>query len=382
MADAEPRSIALPLGLTVLLAVISLFAGIEFMAMREPEPIVPGPGVTAQRTLSDFSAGLRNTYGDTPVYELTGAEPGGTMVIIGGTHPQEISGLMTAILMIENATVSRGKIIVVPQANRSGFSHTEPMEAFAHTFTIPTPAGERWFRVGMRLANPIDQWPDPHVFVARPSGEGMVGQETRNLNRNYPGSETGWLTAMVGHGLIEMTRLEGAALLMDLHEAPPENPLSNRMVAHENAFETAAYAVAFMEANGVKINLEPSPRFQHGLSHREFGDWLGIQAILAETVTPAMGQFRGRLSQDLVVGGRDPNYVAANPTGKLFMNFTEAGSPLQLRVARHISALTEVINAFNELNPATPIVVGNIPTYQEVVANGVGAYLNPPPPSP
>ncbi len=91
------------------------------------------------------------------------------MLLLGGTHPQEIGGVMAAVLMVENARVKRGRLIVVPQANRSGFTHTDPMEAYLHRYEIATPAGPRWFRVGMRLTNPAHQWPDPDVFVHQPS---------------------------------------------------------------------------------------------------------------------------------------------------------------------------------------------------------------------
>ena len=127
--------------------------------------------------LSATEPSLAGGPGDTPVFELAGDKPGGTMLILGGTHPQEIGGMLAAVLVIENVRVKQGRLIVVPQANRSGFTHTDPMEAYLHRFTIDTPAGPRWFRVGMRLTNPADQWPDPDVFVHSPSGERMVGHE-------------------------------------------------------------------------------------------------------------------------------------------------------------------------------------------------------------
>ena len=49
-------------------------------------------------------------------------------------------------------------------------------------------------------------------------------------------------------------------------------------------------------------------------------------------------------------------------------------------MARHLAAIEEVINAYNELNPEAPIVVENIPAYNDVIARGLGAYLRPPPP--
>ncbi len=100
--------------------VVTLSAASIFRSMQEAEPIVAGAGVTAQRMLSATEPSLAGGPGDTPVFELAG-EPGGTMLLLGGTHPQEIGGVMAAILMVENARVKRGRLIVVPQANRSRF---------------------------------------------------------------------------------------------------------------------------------------------------------------------------------------------------------------------------------------------------------------------
>ena len=122
---------------SIFALVVAFFAGRIFHAMQEAEPIVAGPGVTAQRMLSATEPSLAGGPGDTPVFELAGA-PGGTMLLLGGTHPQEIGGAMAAILMVENARVKRGRLIVVPQANRSGFTHTDPMD-----YTVTNPGIEQ-----------------------------------------------------------------------------------------------------------------------------------------------------------------------------------------------------------------------------------------------
>jgi hypothetical protein len=352
-------------------------SGWIFWSMREAEPIVAGPGVTVQRMLSATEPSLAGGPGDTPVFELAGPKPGGTMMILGGTHPQEIGGVLAALLMIENARVKQGRLIIVPQANRSGFTHTDPMEAYLHSFTIDTPAGPRWFRVGMRLTNPADQWPDPDVFVHSPSGERMVGHETRNLNRNHPGRPRGWLTARVSHALTALAK--EASLVLDLHEAQPEYPVINTMVAHEHAFETAATATAAMQARRIPISLAASPKNLHGLSHREFGDYTNAEAVLTESPNPAMGRLRGRTGEDLVVDGHDANYVRAAKLKRLFVSFDEQGWPLKTRVARNLAAIEELINAYNELHPETPIEVENIPPYKDVIARGLGVFLQQPP---
>jgi len=229
----------------------------------------------------------------------------------------------------------------------------------------------------MRLTNPADQWPDPDVFVHSPSGERMVGHETRNLNRNHPGRPRGWLTARVSYALTALAR--ESSLVLDLHEAQPEYPVINMMVAHEHAFETAATATAAMQARRIPISLAASPKNLHGLSHREFGDYTNAEAVLTESPNPAMGRLRGRTGEDLVVEGHDANYVRAAKLKRLFVSFDEQGWPLKTRVARNLAAIEELINAYNELHPEAPIEVENIPQYKDVIARGLGAFLQPPP---
>jgi predicted deacylase len=363
--------------LCVAAALVAIAAGWIFQSMHAAEPIIGGPGVTGQVMLAEFEPSLAGSNGDTPVFRLDGEAPGGTAMILGGTHPQEIAGMMAAILLVENARVTRGRLVVVPQANRSGFTYTEPMEAYLHSFTIETPGGPRWFRVGMRLTNPTDQWPDPDAYVHLPSGERMVGQESRNLNRNHPGLASGTLTARVSHGL---ARLAGESdVIIDLHETKPEGTLNNTLVAHENAYEIAAIATMMLGAEGIPMTLNPSPQNLHGLSHREFGDFTDAEVVLAETPNPAQGKFHGRVSEELVVGGRDPNYVRAGELGMLLVPFGEDGWPLAKRVARHLATIREVISAYNEVHPDNQIVVENIPEYEDVIERGLGAYLLPPP---
>jgi hypothetical protein len=373
-ADGLWRARALAFSVAAL--AVAGAAGWIFRSMREAEPIIAGPGVTGQRMLSAIEPSLAGGSGDTPVFDLAGDKPGGTMMILGGTHPQEVGGVLAAVLVIENVRVKQGRLIVVPQANRSGFTHTDPMEAYLHRFEIATPVGPRWFRVGMRLTNPADQWPDPDVFVHVPSGERMVGHETRNLNRNHPGRPSGWLTARVSHALTGLAK--EASLVLDLHEAQPEYPVINMMVAHEHAFEIAATATAAMQARHIPISLSASPKNLHGLSHREFGDHTTAEAVLTESPNPAMGRFRGRTGEELVVEGRDANYVRAARLKRLFVSFDEQGWPLKARVARNLAAIEELINAYNELHPETPIEVENIPAYKDVISQGLGVFLQPP----
>lgn len=352
-------------------AAIAWVAGAIFRDMHTPEPLVAGPGVTRQTMLSEYAPALKDTPADTPVFILGGAAPGPTLLVFGGTHPQEIAGMIAAVVTVENVAVARGRLIVVPQLNRSGFTYTEPLEAFPHAYRI----AHRWFRVGMRLTNPIHQWPDPDAYSHHPSGEPLLGLEARNLNRAFPGRADGRYTERLAHAVLALARAEQAEIVLDLHEAYPEYPIINMLVAHERAAELGALAQLALQSRGIPMSLMPSPKALHGLSHREFGDHTSALALLAETANPAMGRFRGKTDVALVVEGRDPNYVEAARLKRLFVPFDDAGHPLVHRVARHLATIEEIVNAYNEDRKDRPLEVSGLPPYAELRKRGLAAYL-------
>src|SRR5512137_2895207 len=73
-------------------------------------PVVKGPGVTAVRRLSEYSPGLKGTMADTNVYVLEGHEPGGKALLMGDTHSNEPEGMLTAVIVVENAVVAKGTL--------------------------------------------------------------------------------------------------------------------------------------------------------------------------------------------------------------------------------------------------------------------------------
>ena len=179
------------LGLAALLAAA---VAPQFLQMRRPDRILAGPGVSAERRLSDWLPQLAGGPMDTPVYVLDGARPGGTIVVLGGTHGDESAGYLAAVVLVERARLATGRLIVVPRANASGFTHNLGQEAHPQAFTIETPGGARSFTYGARVTNPVHQWPDPQVYIHAASGQALSGSETRNLNRAYPGRADGTLT--------------------------------------------------------------------------------------------------------------------------------------------------------------------------------------------
>jgi len=347
----------------------------DFRRMHVEEPIRKGPGVTEIKQLSDYFAKLKGTNGDTAVYVMDSGKPGGTVLVLGGTHPNEPSSFLSALLLIENARPVKGRMLIVPRANNSGFSHTDYTEGAPQQFTLKAVSGDRWFRFGSRATNPTDQWPDPDIYVHAASGQKLSGSETRNLNRAYPGRADGTLTEQVAYGIVQLIKKEKVVMTIDLHEASPEYPVINAIVAHERAMDYAAEVTIGLQMDGIKIGLEPSPKSLRGLSHRELGDATDTLAILMETANPAQGRLRGATNAQLVVTGKDAMYERAAKLNRLFVPHDEKGQPIDLRVARHVTAINEFLNVLSAKNPAQAVVLNRVPSYNDMVKKGIGSYL-------
>ncbi len=356
-------------------AIIAFLAGKEFLKMREPEPIVTGEGVTKIEKLSDYLPSLKGTSGDSDIYVFKGEEEGGSTLVLGGTHGNEPSGLMAAILLVENAKVNKGTLYVIPRTNGSGLTHNDPQEGSPQRFHIKTPFGERWFRYGSRATNPLDQWPDPDVYVHAASGQNLSGSETRNINRAYPGRPDGTYTEKMAYAITELIRQNNINLTIDLHEASPEYPVINAIVSHEKAMGIASQVAMNLEFEDIAISLEPSPVNLRGLTHRELGDYTDTYAVLMESANAAQGRLRGRTDEALVLTGIDDRYVEAQKLGRLYVPYDETGHPLEERVGRHLSGVMQFITVMGENEPDKEMIVENVPIYADLMENGIGQYL-------
>ena len=364
------------LGLLAVAAIVAAVTGRAFVAQRTPFPAKRGPGVTAVWRLSDFLPNLKNTRGDTEVHVLVGKKPGGTVLVLGGSHANEPAGYVAAVTLVENVVMETGRLIVIPTANASGFTAGDPQEASPPAFSLATPGGPRWFRYGGRGTAVTDQWPDPDIYLHHPSGQALSGSQTRNMNRAYPGRADGNFTERCAFAVTEIVRREKVDLVIDLHEASPEYPVINTIVAHERAMPLAVSVAMSMELRGIKIGLEASPPNLHGLSHRELGDHTPALAVLMETPNAAEGRIRGRTTSELVVTGKDKMYVRAARAGRLFVGYDENGHPLeQERVLRHLVGVEEFLKAFSEENKERPVVPALFPEQAVIEKSGLGQYL-------
>jgi hypothetical protein len=362
--------------LLLLVAVICAVAGWEFLAMHQPDEIIPGPGVTKTERLSAYFPPLAGTGADTKVYILDSGRPGATALVLGGTHPNEPAGFMTAVVITEHIVAREGKLIVIPQVCSSGFTCTDPLEGYPQFYSIQSKTKLRRFRFGSRGSNPIAEWPDPLVFLQYPSGQQLSGNEVRNLNRSYPGRPDGTISERTAYAVMQLIEREKVDLAFDLHEAAPEIPIINAIVTHEKGKDVAASALFTLEGENLQCALEMSPPNFRGLSHREWGDHSSVYPFLMETSNPIQGRLRGGTDTALILQGIDQKYFQAAQLGTMRITYDLSGEPLARRVGRHLRGLQALFGAFMESSPEKRIVVDNVPSYEEIVQQGLGNYLN------
>jgi len=368
--------------LLIGLAGLALLAGsgVSFRASRTlPEPVVAADGVTTVKKLSDYFRGIEGSINDCNVYILEGKEPGGTMVLMGGTHPEEPAGRLAAWIVAENGRMEQGRLILVLSANRSASTVTRLGGAYPPDFDISTTFGSRTFRLGDRWSNPLDQWPDPEVYIHSPSGQHLAYVDIRNLNRCWPGRPDGMLTEKTCYALMELIRQEKADLVIDLHEAELQYPVISTIVAHEKGQELAVLvSMMLTDMEGFKMGMEFSPPNLHGLSHREIGDHSDAVSLLFEAPEPFLDATRGRTTREQLLTGKDEFVVRAGKAGLLFETIDEHGWPIDVRVGRHTSAVLQTMETWSEMQPDRALRCSGVPRYAEVIGRGIGSFLKDP----
>ncbi|MFC2098044.1 succinylglutamate desuccinylase/aspartoacylase family protein, partial [Bacteroidota bacterium] len=289
------------------------------------------------------------------------------------------AGRLAAWIMAENASIQKGRLILVLSANRSGTTVTRPSGAYPQNYTIPTEWGGQIFRHGDRWSNPLDQWPDPEVYIHYPSGQDLAYVDIRNLNRTWPGRANGTLTEKTCYAFMNLIKKEKVDIVIDLHEAELQYPVINTIVAHEKGMDLATMvSMMLSDMEGFDMGTEFSPKELHGLSHREIGDFSDAISLLFEAPEPFLDATRGITGREQLLEGKDEFVVKAGQNGLLYAPMDENGWHIDVRVGRHTSAILQTMESWNEDYPDKEILCTNVPRYAELIENGVGFYLKDP----
>ena len=360
-------------------------ASVDFLQMHKNEEIAENPNLTEVKMLSAYAPRLKGTDLDTEVYFFDSGVEGGTFLILGGTHPNESAGMLSAVALIENIEVTEGRVIIIPRTNNSGFTHTSPLDGMQDFFTLTLSDGsERSFRVGNRLTNPVDQWPDVNYYEGT-SGRTIYGTENpevRNVNRLYYGTEDGVLTEQVCYGIYNLINEEGVDLTMDTHEGSPEFLYLDCTMVNMKRDNTKAMSIASdmalsMNFDDLDMRVEYSGVTSYGLSHRSLGDNTDSMMTLMETYNPSMGPLHGKMDDDLIINGNEPNYYEAHKDGYIYFQVPEDGYPLIERVARHIACIEYLSEAYSWEYPEKAISFTGLGDYYTIVEGGFEKLLKP-----
>ena len=360
-------------------------ASVDFLKMHKNEEIAENPNLTEVKMLSAYAPRLKGTDLDTEVYFFDSGVEGGTFLILGGTHPNESAGMLSAVALIENIEVTEGRVIIIPRTNNSGFTHTSPLDGMQDFFTLTLSDGsERSFRVGNRLTNPVDQWPDVNYYEGT-SGRTIYGTENpevRNVNRLYYGTEDGVLTEQVCYGIYNLINEEGVDLTMDTHEGSPEFLYLDCTMVNMKRDNTKAMSIASdmalsMNFDDLDMRVEYSGVTSYGLSHRSLGDNTDSMMTLMETYNPSMGPLHGKMDDDLIINGNEPNYYEAHKDGYIYFQVPEDGYPLIERVARLIACIEYLSEAYSWEYPEKAISFTGLGDYYTIVEGGFEKLLKP-----
>lgn len=350
-----------------LAAALLLSAGGAWGAEFNPD-IRPGEGVTQHKRISDYFAPLQGSNLDTDVYILDSGQPGATGLLLGGTHGNELAGAVAALVTVENVVVTHGKLIVIPYTNLSAQSVADTRNEVQRTHPVQSRSGERLLSYGDRRTDPQDQGSaDPDEYVNPGAYVLKNGQESRNLNRTWPGKADGTPTEQLSHALIELIRQEQVDFNLDMHEAdtPERNAidddyrpggnkrLSYTLVSHPLGLEIAAFALLAMdEDTGISMKLEESNAKYRGLSHLEIGDHTQSLSFLSESPNP--GQDRWRSDGDVV---------------------TDAKYPLTHRVGLHLRLFKALADSYAD-ETGKALIMEQLPEYKDLMAGDIGRFLN------
>lgn len=376
----------------LILAVVLLIAFLgaeEFLELRNfEETIVVSEDFSRKVMLSDYFDGIRNTPVDTPVYIYDSGVEGGSLVFLGGTHPYEPATTQAAYIAMENIQIEKGRVFIIPHANLSASYVGMLGNAYPKFFHIQTEFGPKRFRIGDRSTDPLHQWPDPFTYVHYPSKQNLAYTDARNLNRTYPGRPDGNLTEKLAFAIMELIRKERADLYCDTHEASLMYPVVSTYVAHDRAMDIAMMASMELSARDFPMKCEASPKKLRGLSHREVGDFSpvpdknydGVFAVLMETQEPFIDRVAGKITEELMLEGKDEFLQTASEHGLLFCApeyDIERGAPMKYRVGRHLSSILELIRQMSDFYPEKEMIV-SWPDFSDLMENGIGHYYHDP----
>ena len=363
----------------VVLAVMAFFAFLSSLCfVRERtsyDTFVPSSSYSYTVRLSDYDSSLLGTKMDAPVFVFDSGIKGADVFIMGGTHPNESGGILSAIIIMENIELESGRVFVLPVANMSAYLNTLPGYGYPEYYTLQTEWGEKSFKVGSRVASPLDQWPDPPFYVHYPSGQRLSYEEARNINRTFPGRRNGSPLERASNAIMTLLEKEGIDYAFDLHEASVTYPVNLDIVAPEISFDIAYLSALMLEEKGISLRVEATSSSNKGYTHSEWARVEGVHPFLIEVPTPFIDRTPGAMTGKMIVSGKDEFLYKVAEYGYSGVDYPEDGISISERVAIHVATIDKCLEIAGQFNPDNAIEI-KLPSYEEIKEKGVGSFLH------
>lgn len=363
----------------VVLAVMAFFAFLSSLCfVRERtsyDTFVPSSSYSYTVRLSDYDSSLLGTKMDAPVFVFDSGIKGADVFIMGGTHPNESGGILSAIIIMENIELESGRVFVLPVANMSAYLNTLPGYGYPEYYTLQTEWGEKSFKVGSRVASPLDQWPDPPFYVHYPSAQRLSYEEARNINRTFPGRRNGSPLERASNAIMTLLEKEGIDYAFDLHEASVTYPVNLDIVAPEISFDIAYLSALMLEEKGISLRVEATSSSNKGYTHSEWARVEGVHPFLIEVPTPFIDRTPGAMTGKMIVSGKDEFLYKVAEYGYSGVDYPEDGISISERVAIHVATIDKCLEIAGQFNPENAIEI-KLPSYEEIKEKGVGSFLH------
>lgn len=310
-------------------------AGGPGVAPPPPEPTEPG---TTTRNLSHWLPSLAGNQWDTTVYIIDSGVPGANLLLVGGTHGNETAGWLAAERFVEYAVVTTGRAYVIPRLNEAAIAANN--RRTPHQYHM------------------YPGWQDPPTFSPPGSNVILDGNEARNVNRAYPGSDNMGLTQRLALAVMNLLYSQHIHIAIDMHEAVPSSTIGGGLAwtiiaANQNgglnvSVRNSAVAslnntnlMAFLAANNNNRIMETRAGISQEISHSSWGAPRGALAFLTETGNP-----------NQIASGPTPAQLAA-PHHQI--DFRVAVQLEAVRfIVQHASAVLPVSFAFTGIPVFTP----------------------------
>lgn len=363
----------------VVLTIMAFFAFLSSLCfVRERtsyDTFVPSSSYSYTVRLSDYDSSLLGTKMDAPVFVFDSGIKGADVFIMGGTHPNESGGILSAIIIMENIELESGRVFVLPVANMSAYLNTLPGYGYPEYYTLQTEWGEKSFKVGSRVASPLDQWPDPPFYVHYPSGQRLSYEEARNINRTFPGRRNGSPLERASNAIMTLLEKEGIDYAFDLHEASVTYPVNLDIVAPEISFDIAYLSALMLEEKGISLRVEATSSSNKGYTHSEWARVDGVHPFLIEVPTPFIDRTPGAMTGKMIVSGKDEFLYKVAEYGYSGVDYPEDGISISERVAIHVATIDKCLEIAGQFNPDNAIEI-KLPSYEEIKEKGVGSFLH------